>query len=396
MKIKFAWILLFIILIPLSCSKGEKAETPEWQGKIDYENGVKVVKNPEDPVYGEIIFDLEEDLSIGNESDENYMFFRAGGIATDSQGNIYIVDGGNNRIQKFRKDGQYLQTIGRKGQGPGEFENPYDVWVDSEDNIYVSEGMKIQVFNKNGEFIKSVKLINFITEFGITKEGDILACGFGSSEEGQTRELILFSSTGEKLETIVIFPSPMRIVRRGGNFFGFAHKYSPDLIFCPIDEKSGIYGHAMEYRLFVIKSSGEVSFIIEKSEAPQSIARKEKDKIVKDIIDSQEERGTPWPKGVVEEGANFAKYRPFYNRILIDDNGNIYVRKLKSVFDEEKSEEFDIFNPEGYYLYKTKLPFIPHIIEAGYIYHIHTDEGTGEIRLVRYMVKNWDAFKKQG
>jgi len=393
MKIKFALILLFMILLSFGCSKEKKAEKPEWQGKIEYENEVKVVKNPEDPVYGEIIFDLEEDLSIGNESDENYMFFRTGGIATDSQGNIYIVDGGNHRIQKFRSDGQFLQTIGRKGQGPGEFESPYDVWLDPEENIYVSEGRKIQIFNKDGEFIRSVKLLNFVTEFGITDEGNILACAFGRSEEGQTRELILINSEGKKSETIISFPNPMRIVRRGDSAFGLTHDYSPDLIFCPIDEKSGIYGHSSEYRLFVFKSSGEVSFIIEKSEPPQSITRKEKDKIVKDIIDSQEERGTPWPKGVVEEGANFAKYRPFYNRILKDDKGNIYVRKLKSVFDEEKSEEFDIFNSEGYYLYKTKLPFTPHIIKAGYIYHVHTDEGTGEIKVIRYMVKNWDSFR---
>lgn len=393
MKIKFALILLFMILLSFGCSKGKKAEKPEWQGKIEYENGVKVVKNPEEPVYGETIFDLEEDLSIGNDSDENYMFFRMGGIAADSQGNIYAVDGGNYRIQKFRSDGQFLQTIGRKGQGPGEFESPYDVWLDPEENIYVSEGRKIQIFNKDGEFIRSVKLLNFVTEFGITDEGNILACAFGTSEEGQTRELILIDSEGKKSEAIISFPSPMRIVRRGDSAFGLSHDYTPDLIFCPIDEKSGIYGHSSEYRLFVFKSSGEVTYIIEKEEPLHAISQKEKDKIVKDIIDSQEERGTPWPKGVVEEGANFAKYRPFYNRILKDDKGNIYVRKLKSVFDEEKSEEFDIFNPEGYYLYKIKLPFTPHLIKAGYIYRVHTDEGTGEIKLIRYIVKNWDSFR---
>ena len=233
-----------------------------------------------------------------------------------------------------------------------------------------------------------------MTEFGITEEGNILACAFGRSEEGQTRELILIDSEGKKLEAIKSFPSPMRLVRRGDSAFGLTHDYSPDLMFCPIDEKSGIYGHSSEYRLFVFKSSGEVTYIMEKEAPPHAISQKEKNKIVKDIIDSQEERGTPWPKGVVEEGANFAKYRPFYNRILKDDKGNIFVRKLKSVFDEEKSEEFDIFNPEGYYLYKTKLPFTPNIIKAGYIYHVHTDEGTGEIRLIRYMIKNWDALKK--
>jgi hypothetical protein len=298
MRLKLVMISFCIILLSFGCSKERKAEKPEWQGKIDYENGVKVVKNPAEPVHGKVIFELEEDLSIGNDSDENYMFYRPGGIAADSQGNIYIVDGGNNRIQKFRSDGQYLQTIGRKGQGPGEFESPYDIWLDSEENIYVSEGMKIQIFNKDGEFTKSVKLVNFLTEFGITDEGNILACGFGWSEEGQTRELILFNLEGEKLKTIVIFPSPMRIVRRGGTSFGFAHEYSPDLNFCLINEESAVYGHALEYRLFVIKSSGEVSFIIEKSEPSQSISRKEKDKVIQDFIDQQQEK---WPRDVVEE-----------------------------------------------------------------------------------------------
>ncbi len=394
MRVRCMLILTIIILLSFGCSKAERTEKPEWRGKVEYENGVKVVKNPIEPVYGEIVFELEEDLSIGNESDENTMFFRPGGIATDSQGNIYVVDGGNHRIQKFRSDGQYLQTIGRKGQGPGEFESPYDVWLDPENKIYVSEGRKIQIFNKDGEFIRSVKLLNFITEFGVTDEGNIMACAFGRSEEGQTRELILIDSEGIKSEAIVSFPSPMRLVRRGNSAFGLTHDYSPDLIFCPIDERSGIYGHSSEYRLFVFKSSGKVMHIIEKNEPPLAISQREKDKIVKDIIDSQEDRGTPWPKGVVEEGADFAKYRPFYNRLLKDDEGNIYVRKLKSVFDEKEGEEFDILNAEGYYIYRTRLPFTPHLIKGGYIYRVNTDEETGEIRLIRYKVKNWDSFKE--
>ena len=43
---------------------------------------------------------------------------------SDKDGNIYILDTGNTRIQKFGPDGEYLATIGRKGQGPGEFIMP--------------------------------------------------------------------------------------------------------------------------------------------------------------------------------------------------------------------------------------------------------------------------------
>ena len=69
---------------------------------------MKVVKNPDEPLYGEIQLDLEEDLSIGREDDENYMFYSARNIALDSDENIYVLDSGNHRIQKFDKDGRFL------------------------------------------------------------------------------------------------------------------------------------------------------------------------------------------------------------------------------------------------------------------------------------------------
>ncbi|UCE21707.1 MAG: 6-bladed beta-propeller, partial [Candidatus Aminicenantes bacterium] len=128
-------IIAFIFTISLSCQKQKTG----WQGIIEEENGIRVVKNPAEPLYGELVLELEEDLSIGSVEDEKYMFYRIGDIAVDSQNNIYVLDGGNYRIQKFDKDGNYLQTIGRKGQGPGEFMMPFNIFLDELDNIYVME-----------------------------------------------------------------------------------------------------------------------------------------------------------------------------------------------------------------------------------------------------------------
>jgi len=89
-------------------------------------------------LFGEIKFELEEDLSIGSEENENFLFYRAWNIAVDKEGNIYVSDGGNHRIQKFDSDGNHLQTIGRKGQGPGEFESPSNLFLDFEGNIQLN------------------------------------------------------------------------------------------------------------------------------------------------------------------------------------------------------------------------------------------------------------------
>jgi sugar lactone lactonase YvrE len=45
------------------------------------------------------------------------MFYRAYGIAVDNQGNIYVVDYGNDHIQVYDKDGQYLVIIGKLCKG---------------------------------------------------------------------------------------------------------------------------------------------------------------------------------------------------------------------------------------------------------------------------------------
>ncbi len=56
---------------------------------------------------------------------------------------------------------------------------------------------------------------------------------------------------------------------------------------------------------------------------------------------------------------------------------------------ESEEVEFDIFSQEGYYLYKTKIPFTPEVIKNGYFYDHYSSEETGEVKIKRYKVKNW-------
>ncbi len=77
------------------------------------------------------------------------------GIAVDSFDNIYVTDTGNNRIQKFDSDGNFILKFGGEGGGNGQFEEPLGVAVDSDDNIYVGDSgnNRIQKFDSNGNFI---------------------------------------------------------------------------------------------------------------------------------------------------------------------------------------------------------------------------------------------------
>ena len=90
-------------------------------------------------------------LSGGGEGQFNY----PSGIAIDAVGNVWVVDKGNHRVQKFGPDGVFLAAWGVHGSGDGEFAFPSDLDIDGSDLLYVSEGQgdRIQVFDADGTFL---------------------------------------------------------------------------------------------------------------------------------------------------------------------------------------------------------------------------------------------------
>ena len=78
------------------------------------------------------------------------------GVALDAQGNVYVSDAGNNRIQKFTADGKFVAEWGHAGSSEGEFDRPMHLAIPQGRNgfIYVPEygSDRVQVFNAEGEF----------------------------------------------------------------------------------------------------------------------------------------------------------------------------------------------------------------------------------------------------
>ncbi len=377
--------LTLILVLALGCKKTEELAQTEWKGKIEYEDGVKVIKNPGEPLFGELIFDLEEDLSIGREDDNNYLFYRAVDIALDGEENIYVLEYRNCRLQKFDKFGNYLQTIGKKGQGPGEFERPTEVCLDQTTrNIYVKDRRKIKIFDKQGNFLHDILMKYYPYDIFLDSGGNIWGKFSVSQESGQAMYFDQVNTQGEIIQNVVSFPSGTIFTRSGNTTWGISHGYIYDLIITKIDDQTYIYGYSKDYVLHVLNSRGEPILKIEKEEPYHPITEKEKDKIRGQFENIPEN---------VRKAIQFPEHRPFYSAFLSDDRGRIYVYKLKSTLDEEKGIKCDVLSKDGYYLYRTTLQYWPELIKTSYLYTITSSEETGEERVKRFKILNWENIK---
>lgn len=93
---------------------------------------------------------------------EEYLFWPR---AIASRGKLFVADRGSSRVLRLNENLEADLVIGRRGAGPGEFELPYDVAVDSAGNVFVVDNLlgRVNKYAADGEFIKSVAVPNAAT-----------------------------------------------------------------------------------------------------------------------------------------------------------------------------------------------------------------------------------------
>jgi DNA-binding beta-propeller fold protein YncE len=88
---------------------------------------------------------------------EDGRFRQVTDVAFDKNGNTFISDGYiNSRIAKVDKDGNWLKSWGDRGKGPGQFNTPHSIATDANGNVYVADrgNHRIQVFDGDGKFLR--------------------------------------------------------------------------------------------------------------------------------------------------------------------------------------------------------------------------------------------------
>jgi sugar lactone lactonase YvrE len=76
-------------------------------------------------------------------------------LAVDGDGNLFVSDTWNNRIQVFDADGNFIRTFGKAGDGPGYFARPKGIAIDCDGHVWVADAVqdRLQVFTPDGHLL---------------------------------------------------------------------------------------------------------------------------------------------------------------------------------------------------------------------------------------------------
>jgi hypothetical protein len=132
----------------------------EWKGERVVKDGVVHVLNPAEPMEPPEVYELQELWRLESETpDGGLVFGTIADAATGKEGNTYLLDMQLRVIHVLSPRGEYLRSMGRPGEGPGDLQAPEDIFVTSEGLVGVTDDRpaRITFFTPEGTLAGSWK-----------------------------------------------------------------------------------------------------------------------------------------------------------------------------------------------------------------------------------------------
>jgi hypothetical protein len=370
-----AAIISFGLILCIACKKQETV----WKGRIETKDGVTIVKNPKEPIYFEPVLELEEEVAIkGSGEIEEQMFQSINTLDVDEGGNFYILDEQAGNIKVFDQDGGFTKTIGRKGQGPGEFGLPISLTLTPDRHIVVNEmgQRKILFFERDGTYLKQISLADKFLFFGprVTADGHMVAMHTVPSDKPET----FLKKFNPDLEPILSFTSAY--VERPPVADMFVALHMTRLLWNVTPNDNVIWADIKnpDYMLYEHNLEGTLIRIIAKEFDPIAITTEDRERLMDRAFGDNPTRDQ-WD-------VRFPENYPPFSGFSSDDKGHLFVRR----YEKEENEEgglYDIFDAEGRYMAHQRINTNPLIWKNGHMYTIENNEEGFQVAK-RYKV-NW-------
>jgi hypothetical protein len=372
-------ILITASALALSaCSKTDTPDPePEYPVRTEIVDGIETIANPAYPRDGIFKYDLVEEYSIGEDTGSGEALLnRPIHLQIDTQDYLYVMDWGDTDIKVFNRAGEHTRTIGKKGQGPGEFNIPADLRIGEDGRIYLldSRQNRISILNLDGSYISGFTLGGSSYEFDIDADFRIYIAQYDLPEVKafDTYQII------ERNKTIY------RVDENGENRFEFGSFPQASQRRRVVKTKTGLSSRSSQSR----EAYTTVWFTGPNHRLYMGYNRDYKIKVFdmeynllytfgREFFALKHPLYTP-------ESAHPEFYPAFYDRqYFFDDDDNLWLRQYTAEEDVELGI-YDVFSPDGIYVKQVHLPHPLYKYRNGKAYTIlRTEEDFLVVRCFR-------------
>ena len=347
-KNKVILIVLFISVFIFFVSCGSKQDKTE---RI-IEDGVEVVLNRLDPYKIKrepSNFTLEEEFIIDSERDDiaQIGLTYIDSFAVDSEENIYFLNNKNPEsiVFKFDRKGNFIDSFGKQGQGPGEAQWPTSLKIFRQDEIaFTDSHHKFLIFSKNGNLINEKSIVStFISVVTPLDDGKYLiekALFDTQAEYIMQNPLIFCSSEFEEIKELERYKYPNYLTRK--KFNGLVSH----VVYYVAREKFYVGNPDRGYEIWLYDQDGNLLKKIRKEYKSVAVS----EEVKKSILRRYDAPGYEEIKTKIY----FPDKMPPYESFFADDKGRLFVKTNEKGKNHEEYM-FDIFNPDGILIARKSL-----------------------------------------
>jgi len=334
-------------------------------------------------------------LNIGvAEGDMDYEFYRLFDAIRLSDGRIAVVNQGTDEVRFYDGQGRYLSSIGREGDGPGEFRNVRRVWELPGDSLLVWDRrqQRFSLFTLSGEFVRSFHVSPFLMNppdiLSALDDGTILAAYRQVVEwdAGFVPQLIYhlrFAWTGELVDTIGVYETG-RVGRLGRPEEAFAG--SP--LFEPAthsaaSRSSFVVGRGLEREIEVRRTDGRLARLVRWTGESRDVTGADVDALREAALSrlTGDPRMDRLRRLSVEEVPVNDRF-PALGDLRLDTEGNIWVEEYPRP-GVEGADRWIVFDSAGNFRCTADTPNGLLIYEIGDDYILGEEQDAANVEYVR-------------
>ncbi len=335
----------------------------DWKGKDEVVDGVRAMHNPAQAMNDPATVKLDELWRIGGETDAEEEFFGVIlNIQNDSEGNIYLLDLQLAEVKVFSPDGKYLRTIGREGEGPGEFRFPLSMFFLPDGNLGVMQVFPGKIVKLTlegepaGEFpLPEVEGGGFRVLVGGEMNGGnlVLASGLNKLEEGKFEtQRFLMQVDQEGHETTRYYEEVRRI--EFANVVVDENEWDTyEQGRWAVGPDGRVYAAPKngDYRIHVWKPDGTKDRVIVRDFPKMPRSQEDLDEL-KELYETRT-RQQQLPNANIK----LNDFHRGIERIYVRDDNSLWVLNSKGMREapEDAIGTFDVFDPEGRFVQQVTL-----------------------------------------